>query len=259
MPSASSASGFTSTIVQSASTKSLYSALICSAAAFLSPLTLRPSTTVAACASVIPSAIEIGTLMIFSGELAARSSIDVPPSEHAMIRGPSVARSSMIAKYISFTSFIFFARSSVSTGLPSGPDCFVTSVCPSILPAYSSTCDVLITCTPPWKPFLNVPSPRPPARICDLITTSSSPIFAAAATASATDFAAMPIGTFTPFSAMSCALWYSCKFSRRTAPSVRGRRESAEPRESAPALMTDAIKLCAREELRAGTERSVGS
>ena len=32
------------------------------------------------------------------------------------------ARSSMIARYISFVRFIFLASSTVFTGLPSGPD-----------------------------------------------------------------------------------------------------------------------------------------
>ena len=37
------------------------------------------------------------------------------------------------------TRFIFLARRIVFTGFPSGPDCLVTSVPPSILPAYSAT------------------------------------------------------------------------------------------------------------------------
>mmetsp|Transcript_2722 Transcript_2722/g.7122 ORF Transcript_2722/g.7122 Transcript_2722/m.7122 type:complete len:212 (-) Transcript_2722:159-794(-) len=186
LPDASSASGFTSTIVQSDSTKSLKSALTCSTASATSFLTPSPSTICAACASVMPTSRSMGTFTIASGFDSARSSIDVPPSAHAITIGRGSGRLSRIEKYISRTRFIFLAIMIVLTGLPAGPDCLVTSVPPSILPAYSATSDVLITCTPPLKPLVKVPSPRPPARICDLITTSSSPILAAAATASST-------------------------------------------------------------------------
>mmetsp|Transcript_19156 Transcript_19156/g.62580 ORF Transcript_19156/g.62580 Transcript_19156/m.62580 type:complete len:264 (+) Transcript_19156:625-1416(+) len=216
LPSASSANGLTSTIVQSKSVKSLYSALICSAAAALSPLTPKPETTSKACASVMPRVMSTGTLMIFSGLDWARSSMEVPPSAQATSKGPMVARSRVMEKYISFTRCIFLAMRRVSTGLPSGPDCLVTSLPPSIFPAYSAIWLVLITCTPPLNPFVKVPSPRPPARIWDLMTTSSSPILAAAATASSTLLAGNPNGTLTPFSFMRAALWYSCRFRFRT-------------------------------------------
>ena len=102
-------------------------------------------------------------------------------------------------------------RGGGGAAVTSGPDCLVTSVPPSILPAYSATSEVLMTCTPPLSPLVNVPRPRPPARICDLMTTCSSPIVAAAATASSTVVAGRPKGTLTPFSAMSAAAWYSCR------------------------------------------------
>ena len=51
----------TSTMVQSALAKRLYRPLICSAAAFLSPVTRSPSTMVAAWASVIPCRMSMGT------------------------------------------------------------------------------------------------------------------------------------------------------------------------------------------------------
>ena len=55
-----------------------------------------------------------------SGCEAARSSMEVPPSEQAMMTGPMDARSSMIARYISRTRFIFLASRIVLTGLPWG-------------------------------------------------------------------------------------------------------------------------------------------
>mmetsp|Transcript_10567 Transcript_10567/g.33281 ORF Transcript_10567/g.33281 Transcript_10567/m.33281 type:complete len:212 (-) Transcript_10567:165-800(-) len=184
VPFASSASGLTSTIVQSHSQNSLKSARICSAAAFLSPVHLRPSTMASASLSDIPFAMSTGTLMMASGLEWARSSIEVPPTAHAITSARGSGRLSRIEKYISRRRSIFLATITTLTGLPAGPDCLVTSVPPSILRAYASTSDVLMMCTPPLNPLVNVPSPRPPARICDLITTSASPIFCAAATAS---------------------------------------------------------------------------
>ena len=52
------------------------------------------------CASVIPSRMSTGTLMIFSGFEMARSSMEVPPSAQATRRGPIVLRSSVMEKYL---------------------------------------------------------------------------------------------------------------------------------------------------------------
>mmetsp|Transcript_34497 Transcript_34497/g.116966 ORF Transcript_34497/g.116966 Transcript_34497/m.116966 type:complete len:207 (+) Transcript_34497:568-1188(+) len=185
VPWSSSARGFTSTMVQSQLLKTSYKDAICFFAASLSPETPRPATIASALASVRPATTSMGTLMIFSGDDSARSSMDVPPSAHATTTGPPNARSRRMAKYISLTRFIFSATMTTLTGLPSAPDCLVTSVAPIIFSAYSAVFALSMTCTPPWKPFVNVPRPRPPARICDLMTTSSPPSSLAAATASA--------------------------------------------------------------------------
>ena len=60
--------------------------------------------------------------------------------------------------------------------------------------------------TPPWKPLLNVPLPRPPAWICDLTTTTlalpPAKIFSAAARACFGGCArTSPCGTATPYCA----------------------------------------------------------
>ena len=92
------------------------------------------------------------------------------------------------------------------------------------------------TCSPevPSSLSMNFPRPRPPARIWLLMTTSSSPIFSAASTACWTVWAGMPKGTLTPHSPMILALWYSCRFRLRTAPTagaaVRFRTEGAAVR-----------------------------
>ena len=140
-----SASGFTSSIVQSLCTNTSYSARNCFAASFASPDTFSPRANSRACASVSPAFRSIFILMIFSGWLSARSSMDVPPSEHAMTMGPALARSSRIAKYISFTSFIFSATRSAFTGLPASPVCFVTRTWPSIfsLRAFASPAETM--------------------------------------------------------------------------------------------------------------------
>lgn len=70
--------------MQSLSTNRLYSALICSFAAVTSPETPSPLTTLVRSASDGPVRMSTGTLMIFSGELCARSSMDVPPSLQAV-------------------------------------------------------------------------------------------------------------------------------------------------------------------------------
>lgn len=57
-----------------------------------------------------------------------------------------------------------------------------------------------------------MPRPRPPAKIWDLMTTSESPIWEAAAMASSTVWAAMPKGTLMPQDFIMAADWYSCRF-----------------------------------------------
>mmetsp|Transcript_4483 Transcript_4483/g.14906 ORF Transcript_4483/g.14906 Transcript_4483/m.14906 type:complete len:212 (-) Transcript_4483:226-861(-) len=185
-PWASSARGFTSTRVQSHSWKSRKRPFTCSAAAALSPVHPRPSTILAASASVIPTAMSTGTLMMASGRSSASSSMDMPPSAHAITMGRGSGRLRRMERYISRLRSIFLATSSVWTGLPAGPVCLVTRVPPSILEATAGTSSALTMCTPPLKPLVKVPMPRPPARICDLTTTSGSPMRLAAATASST-------------------------------------------------------------------------
>mmetsp|Transcript_18741 Transcript_18741/g.48067 ORF Transcript_18741/g.48067 Transcript_18741/m.48067 type:complete len:200 (+) Transcript_18741:669-1268(+) len=198
--------GLTSTSVQSRSTKSLNSALTCSAAASLSPVTPSPVATSRACASLMPARMSTGMRRILSGNFSARSSMLVPPSLHAMMTGPADARSSRMAKYISLVNCIFLATSTVFTGFPASPVCLVTSTSPSIFPAMVGASAEGTMCTPPWRPLLKVPRPRPPARIWLFTTTSSPPsCLAALATASGVVHA-IPGGTLTPKLSMSLAL-----------------------------------------------------
>lgn len=77
---------------------------------------------------------------------------------------------------ISRAKVIFLTRKSVLTGFPAGPVCLVTNTCPSMRLASATASEGLVMCTPPCRPFLKVPIPLPPARICDLTTTDSSPL-----------------------------------------------------------------------------------
>ena len=208
-PSSVSASGLTSSMVASVATNSLYKRLICSAAAFLSVVTSNPSTAFIASSSRIPARMSTGIRMIFSGDVAARSSIDVPPSAHAIIIGPAVFRSKTIEKYVSRFRFIFSAINNVFTGRPVGPVCFVTRVPPSIFPATSTALSFGTRCTPPWNPLLKVPRPLPPARICDFTTTSSPASWLVAAATWSRLVTGIPRGTLMPYEAISSAPWYS--------------------------------------------------
>mmetsp|Transcript_1340 Transcript_1340/g.2907 ORF Transcript_1340/g.2907 Transcript_1340/m.2907 type:complete len:236 (-) Transcript_1340:169-876(-) len=211
LPSGLSARGFTSTMVQSDFTNRLYNPLICWAASALLPVTLRPSTICMACESVMPWRMSMGILMILSGNFSARSSMLVPPSEQPIMIGPAVLRSSRMAKYISRASFIFFAMYSVFTGFPAGPVCLVTKVPPNICFASSNALSTFAMCTPPCSPLVNLPRPRPPARIWLLITTSpfSSAIAFRADSTSLILCAGRPSGTLIPNLAISWAPWYS--------------------------------------------------
>mmetsp|Transcript_798 Transcript_798/g.1874 ORF Transcript_798/g.1874 Transcript_798/m.1874 type:complete len:244 (+) Transcript_798:909-1640(+) len=204
-------------MVQSLLTNTSYSACSCLAASSLLPDTWSPSASSMACAVVRPASRLIFILMIFSGCDSARSSMEVPPSLHAMIMGPALARSNRIAKYISFTSFSFCATSSVSTGLPAAPVCFVTRVCPNILRLSASASPTGTMCTPPRSPLVKLPKPRPPANTWLFTTTCplSPPSFLAAADTSSGVRHAMPGGTRTPYLAMSSELWNSWMFRRR--------------------------------------------
>lgn len=62
----------------------------------------------------------------------------------------------------------------VSTGRPSSPVCLVTRTEFSIWDASFCACPGSVTTwTPPLRPSLKVPRPRPPARTCALITMSA--------------------------------------------------------------------------------------
>ncbi len=85
------------------------------------------------------------------------------------------------------------------TNLPSGPVWCVTSTCPSIFEAISFTsAGVLQRCTPPLKPFLKTPLPRPPAWICAFTTRLSDFNSFAAASASSGVRATLPGEVATP-------------------------------------------------------------
>ena len=112
----------------------------------------------------MPTAGSMVSLMIFSGVLAATSSISMPPSVLAIITGRDDERSSSTARYSSFLMSGAAAMSNLLTSRPSGPVCLVTSTLPSMALALSKTSSaVLHSLTPPWKPLLKVPLPRPPA------------------------------------------------------------------------------------------------
>ena len=67
--------------------------------------------------------------------------------------------------------------SNVCTRRPSAPVCLVTSTLPSIFSAKETASSTdAATFTPPWKPVLKVPLPRPPAWIWDLTTTRALPL-----------------------------------------------------------------------------------
>ena len=105
--------------------------------------------------------------MILSGCYSARSSMLVPPWLQPISIAPTLLRSSKIAEYISRASFILWATYSVLTGLPAGPVCLA----PSIWLASFDDWAAHQMWTPPCRPLVKRPRPRPPARIWLLSTT----------------------------------------------------------------------------------------
>lgn len=99
------------------------------------------------------------------------SSFQLSPSLHATTTGPAALRSSRMARYISRARSILRATRSVLTGLPAGPVCFVTRVPPSMRAASAGASAAGTMCTPPARPLVNLPRPRPPARTWALTTT----------------------------------------------------------------------------------------
>mmetsp|Transcript_83381 Transcript_83381/g.231410 ORF Transcript_83381/g.231410 Transcript_83381/m.231410 type:complete len:219 (-) Transcript_83381:42-698(-) len=175
-----------------------------------------------ACPSEMPSMMSTGIFTIAVGSAAAMSSMEVPPVLLPIMMGPPLARSMRIAKYFSFLILNFSQSMTVLQGFPVAPVCLVTSVLPSILLAYSAALSLGMMCTPPSKPFsLKWPRPRPPARTCVLMTTSSPLKPFAASAASCGVFATASFGTCTPKSVKTPRDWYSCKLRFRlgSAPS----------------------------------------
>src|SRR5262249_12648177 len=101
-----------------------------------------------------------------------------------------------------------------------GPVCRVTSVWPSIAVAAARTSSgERARRTPPLPAGSSrkCPAPRPPAWICDFITHTEPPSFAAAVTASSGVQATWPGSTATPNSFRSSFAWYSWMFMRSDA------------------------------------------
>src|SRR5713226_7895967 len=108
------------------------------------------------------------------------------------------------------------ATNSLRTSRPSGPVCRVTSTLLSIALALAKPSGtVLQSFTPPRKPLLNVPLPRPPAWIWDLTATRLAPpakSFSAICRAASGVSQTSPAGTATPYWSRSCLAWYSWRF-----------------------------------------------
>src|SRR5215472_2296454 len=105
------------------------------------------------------------------------------------------------------------ATNTLFTLRPSGPDWWVTRISPSISAATSRTSfGVLRTCTPPLKPFLKVPLPRPPAWICALTAISISPSSRAICSASSSVVATLPRVVATSNFSNNSLAWYSWMF-----------------------------------------------
>mmetsp|Transcript_9824 Transcript_9824/g.27595 ORF Transcript_9824/g.27595 Transcript_9824/m.27595 type:complete len:230 (-) Transcript_9824:35-724(-) len=156
-----------------------------------------------------------GILKIFSGLSSATSSMFMPPQGLATMTGLLVARSRRMATYISLATLKRLATRTELHGFPSSPVCFVMRRAPIIRSARPWTSPVLQRCTPPWKPLSKDPFPRPPARTCALITTSSTCNALATSAASAGELATLPSGTDTPNFRRRSWLWYSWMLSCR--------------------------------------------
>src|SRR5271170_6837775 len=154
--------------------------------------------------------------MIFSGCSTATCSMSIPPSVLAMMMGRDRARSRRTAQYNSFLIRGAAATRTLLTRRPSGPVCLVTRTLPSMALALSKASpSVLQSFTPPLKPFLNVPLPRPPAWIWALTTTTVSPLaksWAANSRAAPASLKTSAGGSATPYWARSCLAWYSWMF-----------------------------------------------
>mmetsp|Transcript_39136 Transcript_39136/g.66718 ORF Transcript_39136/g.66718 Transcript_39136/m.66718 type:complete len:229 (-) Transcript_39136:49-735(-) len=174
-PSGVSATGFTSNCVQSHPKNIPYrlvisvTALSCGSVPSSNPILVA---ILFAASSINPTSISIGSVKINSGLFLATSSMEVPPRGLPTRRGPPVFLSIKMDKYISLRMYILSIKKTFWQRIPLGA-CFVTSSCPSIWDAISPAWPFLVTIwTPPLKPFLKVPRPRPPERTWALMTTS---------------------------------------------------------------------------------------
>src|SRR5258706_4809875 len=168
--------------------------------------------------SLSPVPGSMNTLWIFSGVLAATSSMSMPPSLEAMSATRCVPRSTTMPTYSSFLMSAPSSTRSRRTFCPSGPVWCVFSIMPRILPAHSRTSlSDFVTFTPP-------PLPRPPAWICALTTHTLPPSSRAALTASSTEKQGMPRGVATPYLRRISFAWYSWIFILRVLDGSRNHR-----------------------------------
>jgi hypothetical protein len=144
---------------------------------------------------VSPSTGSTNSFRIFSGVLAATSSMSIPPSEEAITTTCPLPRSTSTPTYSSRAMLIPCSISRRLTSRPPGPVCGVTRVMPRM--ALAASCA-------PWAPlttFTPPPLPRPPAWIWALTTTTSLPVSEmssfAARSASPMPNTAIPRGTGT--------------------------------------------------------------
>ena len=146
------------------------------------------------------------TLMIFSGLLAATSSMSMPPASLAMITILAVTRSGMMLRYSSFWICSPCSTRTLLTRRPSGPVWWVTSVMPMMsLASFFTSSAERASFTPP-------PLPRPPAWIWALTTTGQPPSPPAIFWASSTLNATPPAGTGIRYFLKSSLAWYSWIF-----------------------------------------------
>src|SRR5882762_5599415 len=176
-----------------------------------------------ASASLSPVPGSMNALWIFSGVLAATSSMSMPPSLEAMSATRCVPRSTTMPTYSSFLMSAPSSMRSRRTFCPSGPVWCVLSIMPRILPAHSRTSSAdFATFTPP-------PLPRPPAWICAFTTHTLPPSSRVAATASSTEKQGTPCGVATPYLRRISLAWYSWIFMLVLLSSIRRMDCSAAP------------------------------
>ena len=143
--------------------------------------------------------------MIFSGWVAATSSMSMPPACDAMTTWVPRPRSSVIDRYSSAAIGEASSTSTLRTLMPSGGVCGVLSIMPRIcFAAASAAAGSSASFTPPALP-------RPPACTC-AFTTTCPPSLAAMALAWAGVSATSPLGTGTPNSRRIALPWYSWIF-----------------------------------------------